>query len=88
MLLPFFLYKINENAYFRKLGQKASLQWELRRETTKETDIALKTPVMDCKTGRSSKSEWELNQVELNSLRVEKTDILDYYGDVRLYFHN
>lgn len=53
-----------------------------KKKGKKKEDYIFKRPVLDCKTGSSVESHWDLTQVELNSLRPEKKDILSYYGSV------
>jgi hypothetical protein len=47
-----------------------------------ELDPVYRRPVLDCKTGENSNKQWELAQVELNGLKSEQKDLIDYYGDV------
>ncbi len=80
-------YKTNEKNYFRKLIQLAKAQWESHNEENvqkpPENELSYKRAVLDCETGMKANSEWELDQVELNNIKVEKKDILNYYGDVK-----
>lgn len=45
-------------------------------------DYVFKRAVLDCRSGGPVEAQWDLTQVELNSMRPEKKDILDYYGSV------
>ena len=49
---------------------------------SQEEEPTWKRAVLDCETGVKARSAWELDQVELNNLKVEKKDIVNYYGDV------
>ncbi len=55
-----------------------------KRRATGIEDPVYRRPVLDCKAGENSIKQWELSQVELNGLKSEQKDLIDYYGDVKL----
>lgn len=56
---------------------------EKNKKRAKELEEPVfRRPVLDCRTGENSKKQWELAQVELNGLKSEQKDLIDYYGDV------
>jgi hypothetical protein len=94
--LPFVQYKSKLKLYFNKLTAKGKSQWGLKgknytnavphgdNQPANQTYPYLRS-VLDCSTGTTSDKKWDVMQVELNSLKVQKADILDYYGSVSFY---
>ena len=95
---PWIQYKTNEKNYFKRLAQFVKKQAESHKtandahespdnaaqaQSQEEEEPTWKRAVLDCETGVKARSAWELDQVELNNLKVEKKDIVNYYGDVR-----
>lgn len=93
--MPTVQHKYKEKRYFDKLALKGKDQWALKGKNytaavphdnpTNPTYPYLRS-VLDCSSGAPSTQKWDLMQVELNSLREEKADILDYYGSTLVQF--
>ena len=90
--MPTVEHKSKVRLYFNKLATRGKTQWSLKGKNytggvphgdnpTNQAYPYLRS-VLDCSTGAASDLKWDLMQVELNSLKEAKTDILDYYGSV------
>lgn len=73
--------KRDDNYVLDELDEIDGIEKSKRRAMGVE-DPVYRRPVLDCKTGENSKKQWELAQVELNGLKSEQKDLIDYYGDV------
>jgi len=73
--------------------KKGGEQWKLKKhESSKrrrsedkdeeETDYVYQRPVLNCRKGTTEHNQWDLTQVELNSMRGRNDDFNDDFGQV------